>query len=221
MANTGTSGFGLKAAMRVGNTPSIGGQSKYQVKSGLGIGIFKGNPVSRQHTGDEGYIQDVSFATTDDGVSSAGGTAYDNSASNVAKLIGVFNGIFFIDNTTEKPTFANSVAASTTFGTDSNTGSTDGIGFVNDDPMQEYIVKSDGAVPQTKHGDAFNIKNFTASDAKNGQSTAFLAVNGVTGAETKMFRVVRSAEDPNNEDLTAANCNIVVAYNAASNVYLS
>ena len=133
----------------------------------------------------------------------------------------MFNGAFFIDSTTSKPTFANSVAASTTFGTDSNTGSTDGIGFVNDDPMQEYIVKSDGAVPQTKHGDAFNIKNFTASDAKNGQSTAFLAVNGVTGAETKMFRVVRSAEDPNNEDLTAANCNIVVAYNAASNVYLS
>jgi|TARA_E500000318_G_C3472501_1_gene177090 hypothetical protein len=221
MANTGTSGFGLKAAMRVGNTPSIGGQSKYQVKSGLGVGIFKGNPVSRQHTGDEGYIQDVSFATTDDGVSSAGGTAYDNSASNVAKLIGVFNGIFFIDNTTEKPTFANSVAASTTFGTNPNTGSTDGIGFVNDDPLQEYIVKSDAAVPQTKHGDAFNVKNFTASDAKNGQSTAFLAVDGVTGANTKMFRVVRSAEDPNNEDLTAANCNIVVAFNAASNVYLS
>ena len=221
MANTGTSGFGLRQAMRVGNTPAIGGQSKYQIKSGLGVGIFKGNPVSRQHTGDEGYIQDVSFATTDDGVSSAGGTAYDNTASNVAKLIGVFNGAFFIDNTTSKPTFANSVAASTTFGTNSNTGSTDGIGFVNDDPMQEYIVKSDGAVPQTKHGDAFNIKNFTASDAKNGQSTAFLAVNGVTGAETKMFRVVRSAEDPNNEDLTAANCNIVVAYNAASNVYLS
>ena len=221
MANTGTSGLGLKAAMRVGNTPSIGGQSKYQVKSGLGVGIFKGNPVSRQHTGDEGYIQDVSFATTDDGVSSAGGTAYDNSASNVAKLIGVFNGIFFIDNTTEKPTFANSVAASTTFGTNPNTGSTDGIGFVNDDPLQEYIVKSDAAVPQTKHGDAFNVKNFTASDAKNGQSTAFLAVDGVTGANTKMFRVVRSAGVPINEDLTAANCNIVVAFNAASNVYLS
>ena len=107
------------------------------------------------------------------------------------------------------------------FGADPNTGSSDGIGFVNDDPMQEYIVKSDAAVAQTKIGDAFNIKNFTASDAKNGQSTAFLAVDGVTGANTKMFRVVRSAEDPDNEDLSAANCNIVVAYNAASNVYLS
>ena len=221
MANRDTAGFGLRAAMRVGNTPAISGQSKYQIKSGLGVGIFKGSPVSRQHTGDEGYIQDVSFATTDDGVSSAGGTSYDNSATNVAKLIGVFNGAFFINSSTLKPTFANSVAASTTFGTNSNTGSTDGIGFVNDDPMQEYIVKSDGAVTQAKHGTAFNIKNFTASDAKNGQSTAFLAVNGITGTNVKMFRIVRSAEDPDNEDLTAANCNVVVAYNAASNVYLS
>ena len=221
MANRDTAGFGLRAAMRVGNTPAISGQSKYQIKSGLGVGIFKGNPVSRQHTGDEGFIQDVSFATTDDGVTSAGGTSYDSSATNVAKLIGVFNGAFFINSSTLKPTFANSVAASTTFGADPNTNSSDGIGFVNDDPMQEFIVKSDGAVTQAKHGTAFNIKNFTASNAKNGQSTAFLAVDGVTGTNVKMFRIVRSAEDPDNEDLTAANCNVVVAYNAASNVYLS
>ena len=137
MANRSTTGFGLRAGMRVGNTPAISGQSKYAIKSGLGVGIFKNNPVSRQHTGDEGYIQDISFATTDDGVSSAGGTSYDNSASNVAKIIGVFNGAFFINSSTLKPTFANSVAASTTFGADPNTGSSDGIGFVNDAPMQE------------------------------------------------------------------------------------
>ena len=218
MANASTTGFGLKAAMRLGNTPSIQGQSKYDIKDNTGVGLFKGNPVSLEDSsGDQGFLQDASFSTTDDG----GGGGVDFASGTEALLVGVFNGAFFIDNTTSKPTFANSVAASTTFGTNPNTGSTDGIGFVNDDPMQEYIVKSDAAVPQTKHGDAFNIKNFTASDAKNGQSTAFLAVNGVTGANTKMFRVVRSAEDPNNEDLTAANCNIVVAYNAASNVYLS
>tara|TARA_Y100001954_G_C15662642_1_gene528527 strand:- start:74 stop:730 length:657 start_codon:yes stop_codon:yes gene_type:complete len=218
MANASTTGFGLKASMRLGNTPAIEGQSKYDIKDNTGVGLFKGNPVSLEDSsGDQGFLQDASFSTTDDG----GGGGVDFASGTEALLVGVFNGAFFIDNTTSKPTFANSVAASTTFGTNPNTGSTDGIGFVNDDPMQEYIVKSDAAVPQTKHGDAFNIKNFTASDAKNGQSTAFLAVDGVTGANTKMFRVVRSAEDPNNEDLTAANCNIVVAYNAASNVYLS
>ena len=54
-------------------------------------------------------------------------------------------------------------------------------------------------------------KNFTGGTSKDGQSVVtFLAVDGVTN-KTKMFTVVvRSAEDPENEDLTAANCNIVV-----------
>ena len=61
---------------------------------------------------------------------------------------------FFINSTTGKPTFANSVAASTTFGTDYNTGSNDGIGFVNDNPNQEYVGKADAAVTQSMYGSA-------------------------------------------------------------------
>ena len=83
----------------------------------------------------------ASFATTDDGGS--GGAAFDNTGH--APLIGVFNGCFFINSTSGKPTFANSVAASTTFGTDYNTGSNDGIGFVNDNPNQEYVGKADAS----------------------------------------------------------------------------
>ena len=48
MANRSTTGFGLRAAMRLGNTASIQGQSKYAIKSGLGVGIFKNNPASIQ-----------------------------------------------------------------------------------------------------------------------------------------------------------------------------
>ena len=46
MANRSTSGFGLRMAMRLGNTPAIGGQSKYAIKSGLGVGIFKCSRIS-------------------------------------------------------------------------------------------------------------------------------------------------------------------------------
>jgi hypothetical protein len=64
--------------MTLGNTPATSGQSEYKIKSGLGVGIFKNNPISIQDSsGDEGYIQDASFATTDDGGS--GGAAFDNS----------------------------------------------------------------------------------------------------------------------------------------------
>ena len=213
MANRSTSGFGLRMAMRLGNTPAIGGQSKYAIKSGLGVGIFKGNPASIQLAGDTGYIQDSAFSTTDDG--NDGGI--DFTTANDALLVGVHNGVFFIDNTTSKPTFANSVAASTTFGTNPNTNSTDGVAFVNDDPDQEYVVKADAAVGQAIFGLCGNINDFSASDAKDGASTATFD-SGAQG-ETKMFRIVRSAEDPDNEDLTVAGANIIVVINAAANTY--
>ena len=213
MANRSTSGFGLRAAMKLGNSPAISGQSKYAIKSGLGVGIFKGNPASIQLAGDTGYIQDSAFSTTDDG--NDGGI--DFTTANDALLVGVHNGVFYIDGTTSKPTFANSVAASTTFGTNPNTNSTDGVAFVNDDPDQEYVVKADAAVGQAIFGLCGNINDFAAGDAKDGASTA--TFDSGTQGETKMFRIVRSAEDPDNEDLTVAGANIIVVINAAANTY--
>ena len=213
MANRSTSGFGLRMAMKLGNSPAISGQSKYAIKSGLGVGIFKGNPASIQLAGDTGYIQDSAFSTTDDG--NDGGI--DFTTANDALLVGVHNGVFFINSTTNKPTFANSVAASTTFGTNPNTNSTDGVAFVNDDPDQEYVVKADAAVGQAIFGLCGNINDFAAGDAKDGASTA--TFDSGTQGETKMFRIVRSAEDPDNEDLTAAGANIIVVINAAANTY--
>ena len=213
MANRSTSGFGLRMAMMLGNSPAIGGQSKYAIKSGLGVGIFKGNPASIQLAGDTGYIQDSAFSTTDDG--NDGGI--DFTTANDALLVGVHNGVFYIDNTTSKPTFANSVAASTTFGTNPNTNSTDGVAFVNDDPDQEYVVKADAAVGQAIFGLCGNINDFAAGDAKDGASTATFD-SGAQG-ETKMFRIVRSAEDPDNEDISTAGANLIVVCNAAANTY--
>ena len=214
MANRSTTGFGLKMAMRIGNTPAISGQSKYDIKDNTGVGLFKGNPAALEDSsGDQGFLQDMSFATTDDGGN--GGLAY--AAGTDASLVGVFNGAFFIDNTTSKPTFANSVAAAQRFGTNPNTGSTNGIGFVNDDPFQEYVVKADAAVTQAIKGQCGNVNNFTATDAKDGQSTVTLDVGALD--ETHMFRVVRSAEDPENEDLTAVGANVIVAINSAANLY--
>ena len=135
MANQ-TAGFGFRQAPTVGSTPATGGQAEYMVKSGLGVGIFQNNPVSQQHTsGDDGYLQDTTADTMDDGI--AGGVDWSTGTSNIQPLVGVFNGIFYIDSSTSKPTFANHVLASTTFGTDYNTGSNDGVGLVNDNPMQE------------------------------------------------------------------------------------
>ena len=216
MANQ-TEGFGLRMTMTTGKTPATQGQSEYKIESGLGVGIYKNNPVSIQDAagGSQGYLQDASFATTDD--TGAGGATFNNTGH--APLIGVFNGAFYVNSTTSKPTWANSIAASTTFGTDYNTGSDDGLGFVNDNPQQEFVIKADDAVTQAMYGDAgYNTNSFSASDAISGQSTVKLDIGG-GAAVTKMFKLVRGADDPDNKDYSVLNSNVIVNIARDSNLY--
>ena len=215
MANQ-TAGFGFRQAPTVGSTPATGGQAEYMVKSGLGIGIFQNNPVSQQHTsGDDGYLQDTTADTMDDGI--AGGVDWSTGTSNIQPIVGVFNGIFYINSSTSKPTFANHVLASTTFGTDFNTGSTDGIGFVNDNPMQEYTCKADAAVTQANLLSTFNpTDGATVGTQTNGQSTVKL--NIASADATSMFRIVRTANDPANNDATAINSNVIVQVSPSASI---
>ena len=124
MANRNTGGFGLKAAMRTGNTPSIQGQSKYDIDAGETNAIFNGEPVK------------IDLSTTTGGyiVTAAAGTA----------MVGVLNGVLFTDATTLKPTFSNFYPAATT-----PANSEDITAFVNDDPFQEYIIATDATLEGT------------------------------------------------------------------------
>ena len=215
MANQ-TAGFGFRQAPTVGSTPATGGQAEYKVKSGLGIGIFQNNPVSQQYTdGDDGYLEDITAGTMDDGI--AGGVDWSTGTSNIQPIVGVFNGIFYINSSTSKPTFANHVLASATFGTDYNTGSSDGIGFVNDNPMQEYTCKADAAVTQANLLSTFNSTDgATAGTQINGQSTVKL--NIASADATSMFRIVRTANEPGNNDASTANSNVIVQIDPAASI---
>ena len=215
MANQ-TGGFGFRQAPTVGSTPATGGQAEYMVKSGLGVGIFQNNPVSQQHTsGDDGYLQDTTADTMDDGI--AGGVDWSTGTSNIQPIVGVFNGIFYVNSSTSKPTFANHVLSGTTFGTDYNTGSNDGIGLVNDNPMQEYTCKADAAVTQANLLSTFNSTDgATAGTQINGQSTVKL--NIASADATSMFRIVRTANDPENNDNSVANSNVVVQIDPAASI---
>jgi hypothetical protein len=215
MANSSTVGFGLRAVMNVGNTPATSGQSEYLVQTAPGVGLYKGDPASIQDaSGAQGYAQDASFTLTDDG--GAGGSAYTNATE--ALLIGVLNGFFYIDST-GKPTFANSVPAGTTTSVNYNTGSNDITAFVIDNPNQEYVVKLDDAVTQAGFGltTSYNINNWTASSNKDGQSIATL--DTTSPASTKMFTLVRSANDPENKDISVAGANVIVTISKASALY--
>ena len=216
MAANQTEGFGFRQAPTVGSTPATGGQAEYKIKSGLGVGIFQNNPVSHQHTsGDDGYLQDITADTMDDGI--GGGADWSTGTSNIQPIIGVFNGAFYINSSTSKPTFANHVLASTTFGTDYNTGSSDGIGLVNDNPMQEYTCKADAAVTQANLLHTFNSEDgATVGTSTHGQSTVKLDITGT--AATSMFRIVRTANDPANNDASVLNSNQIVQISPAASI---
>ena len=218
MANQ-TGGFGLRSTYTLGSTAAAQGLSEYPIQTAPGIGIYQNDPASKQGTGGaDGYLQDASAGTMDDGV--AGGTDWIISASTIQPMLGVFNGAFYIDNTTKKPTWANFVAASQAFGTNYNTGSTDGIGFVNDNPFQEYVVKADAAITIAKmmytltYAINDGATGTAGTDELSGQSLITLDIGSETaaGAGQKMFNIVRVANDPLNADNSAANSNVVVKF---------
>ena len=63
----------------------------------------------------------------------------------------------------------------------------------------------------------FNTNSFTAGDAKDGQSTVTLDIGGGS-ATTHMFKLVRSTNDPENNDNTAIGSNQVVVIARASSL---
>ena len=223
MANASTTGFGLRMVMNVGNTPATSGQSEYKIQTAPGVASNKGDPMNVQDAGNQGFIQDVAFTTLDNG--GVGGSAWSTAGGNAEPpCIGVFNGAFFIDSN-GKPTFSNNVVASQATSIDYNTGSNDIIAFVNDNPMQEYVVKADAQLAATVAGaqavlgaaNAMNMNNYTATDNKDGQSISTLRKTGADA--NSLFRLVRSAEDADNKDLTVAGANIIVSFLPASNLY--
>ena len=222
MANASTTGFGLRMVMNVGNTPATSGQSEYHIQTAPGVASNKGDPMSTQDSGGaQGYQQDASFTTTDDGGN--GGTAW--TTANSALLTGVFNGAFFID-ANGKPTFANNIVAAQTTSTDYNTGSAVITCFINDNPLQEYVVKADALVGASEAAAQvlmaaqllnYNTNNYTATDNASGQSITTLDIG--SAASTSMFKIVRSANDPVNKDLTAPGANLIVAIAGDSGLY--
>jgi len=223
MANLQTQGYGLKAIETLGNTPSTQGQSKYPILSGLGVRILKNEPVGPQHTdGDDCYFQSLAPATMDDG--KTGGAGWDADALTPYLCAGVSNGVFYVDGTSKKPTWANSVAASQTFATNPNTGNSDGVVFVNDNPFQEYMIRSDATMTSvaTFVSDCYvvrmNVNN--GGSGYEGQSTDTLNYSTTTN-NGYLWTMVRSAEVPDQEDVAAQGCDVVVVMSQLGNQFVA
>jgi hypothetical protein len=226
MANTSTAGYGLRAVMTVGSTPATSGQSEYQI---LGEGatagsavvsktFFKGDTVSINSgagavAGQLGYIQDATYALTDDGV--VGGAVWTNATSPL--LVGVFNGAFYVAGSTSKPTWANSFDNGTTVTTDYNTGSAGVAAFVMDNPNQEYHIRANDAWTQADVGTTFNTGS-NGGTGISGMSDERLGVDAAA-ATTKALTLIRSANIPDQKDQTVGGSDVVVIIDKASALF--
>ena len=77
--------------------------------------------------------------------------------------------------------------------------------------LDEYVVSTDAAVAQAGFLETYDMNASAGSDI-TGKSSATLDI-GDTSADSATFRLLRVAEDPENEDITAARCSVVVVPN--------
>jgi hypothetical protein len=193
MANRNTVGFGLIPSGALGATPSTGGQNKYKIDSGYGSSIYLGQPVQYDTAGgandNPGYVINGQDAIT-------------------RPTIGVFNGCFYTDANTLKPTFSSFFPRTT-----APANSEDIDAFIIDNPFQQYNVQlstrlaATAILAQAEMGKTLGLTvsaNGAASAASgstiSGQSNSQLTVGG-SNAVANQWRLLRSAEDPENEDL--------------------
>ena len=190
MANRNSAGFGFIPVGTLGNTPSTQGLSEYFIDANTSGDTYNGEAVRVT----AGYIV----------------TAEDSAT---AETVGVLNGIFYNAATTLKPTFASWYDGAIT-----PANSEDIKAFVNDNPFQLYNCAADAAVgasivaAHAVYLDTFSCTANTGGSTTTGKSSTTLDI-GVTHATTQQWRLVRSAEDPENNDLTAAFCTVVVIQN--------
>jgi hypothetical protein len=153
------------------------------------------------------YKIDAGYATTlynGGAVASAAGYIVDGQTTD-APIVGVLNGIFYNAATTLKPTFANFYTQVTP------ANSEDIDAFVFDSPTQQYVVSTDATVAQAGFLETYDM-NTSAGSTTTGQSSATLDIAD-TSADAASWRLLRSAEDPENQDITAAFASVVVVAN--------
>ena len=190
MANRNSAGFGFRPNGTLGNTPATQGLSQYWIASAASVDLFNGMAMK----------------------SSAGYMITGESATTVT-TIGVLFGIYYTAATTKKPTWAHWYDATIT-----PANSEDTQAFVNDYPFQTYHIASDDAVAanapaaHVKFMETFSITANTGGDTTTGKSTTTLDI-GATHATTHSWRLLRSAEEVENNDLTAAYCSLEVVQN--------
>ena len=174
-------------------------------EQGFGL-IPAGTLGSTPATSGQGkYKIDAGYATTiyhGEAVASTAGYIIGGQTTD-APILGVLNGIFYNAATTLKPTFANHYVQVTP------ANSEDIDAFVFDNPQQQYVVSTDDVLAQAGYLETYDM-NTSAGSTTTGQSSATLDIAD-TSADGASWRLLRSAEDPENDENAAFRSVVVVA----------
>jgi hypothetical protein len=176
--------FGLRPVGKLGSNINNEGTSKYQIVSGETDVVMKGDLVKLEASG---YI-----------TKSGNGDA--------VAAIGVFNGCFYQDPTTQKPTWSNYYPGSITV----TQGTIDA--YVYDDPNTLYEIQANGIVAQDKVGRNADIV-YAVGNTINGQSKTELNSTVAGAGVAAQLRIVRICEDPDNSDIATTDANWIVRIN--------
>jgi hypothetical protein len=174
--------FGLRPSRQLNGSPFINAQNRYRIASGNSTSIFQGDLVTPLASGQI--------------------TRYVANTSN--SVVGVFNGCFYTDPTTQKPTFSNFYPSST--------NASDIVAFVIDGPETVFEINADDVFAVA---DIF--KNFTVNNVSGSTQTGIslvqldVSLSGVDG--TYVVQAIDISQDPNNNDVTTSNANIMVRIN--------
>jgi len=174
--------FGLRPYRKLDGTPLVGAQNRYTIASNYGTAIYQGDLV----------------------VPVTGGNIERATANTSTAVVGVFNGVFYTDPTTQKPTWKNYYPGSVV--------ASDITAFVVDDPDAVFLMNADATFARADLFQNYSITNATGN-TKTGISEVQLDVSVSGTASTFVVQAIDISQDPANSDTGSANANILVRIN--------
>tara|TARA_R100001143_G_scaffold33972_1_gene32252 strand:+ start:23 stop:601 length:579 start_codon:yes stop_codon:yes gene_type:complete len=181
MANVAST-YGLKPVRKIDGSPFINAQNRYRIASNETVAIFQGDAVQAAATG----------------------TIVRHTAANGERIVGVFNGCFYTDPTTSKPTWKNYYPGSIV--------ASDIMAFVIDDPSVVYKIDVNNSLDTTFIFANYDVTGVTGSTT-TGISKVQLDRSTVALKTTQAVRIIDVSQDPDNSDQTATNVKALVVIN--------
>ncbi|HRD41823.1 MAG TPA: hypothetical protein PLI52_03565 [Prochlorococcaceae cyanobacterium AMR_MDS_5431] len=174
--------FGLRPYRSLNGAPWNNAQNRYTIANNLSTAIFQGDPVK---------------PTTAGNVTLARSNTSD-------RIVGVFNGVFYNDPSTQKPTFRNNYPGSIAVA---------GItAFVVDDPNTVYLVDANAAFTRADLFKNYSLTNVTGNTL-TGISEKQLAVGTSGLATTFAVQAIDIQEGATDSDTSTSGVNVLVRIN--------